>query len=211
MNQDNSIGAVILAAGSSSRLGRPKQLLEIGGIPLLARTVSAIHATGGVDPVVVVLGAAAEEISGRLAALETVDTAEFVTFGDWQLGMGSSLAFGVDYMLRLRPELRHLIISVCDQPFLDAEHVNKLLAGCLKHPRHIIASAYADTLGPPVVFPRCFFHELVEGSGKGGAKVTILRHMEMVVPIEFPQGGIDLDTIGDLESFYSISGGNFPL
>ena len=211
MSEEILIGAVILAAGSSSRMGHPKQLIEIGGIPLLARTVSAIHATGNVDPVVVVLGASAEAIIARLGELDTAENAEFVTCPDWQLGMGSSLAFGMGRMLEMFRELQHVLISVCDQPCLDAGHINKLVAACVKHPQHIIASGYAGTLGAPVVFPRGFFDHLVQGSGKGGAKNIILQNMDKVIPVDFPQGGVDLDTIGDVESFYSISGENFPL
>ena len=90
-------------------------------------------------------------------------------------------------------------MSVCDQPFLDTDIIGRLVARSMRYPEHIIPSAYSATVGPPVIFPRRYFHELAMLSGKQGAKKVIMRHMEKSIPVAFPKGGIDVDTASDAE------------
>ena len=199
MNQSPFIAAVILAAGPSSRLGQPKQLIEIEGKPLLQRVIEAFLEAGSMQRIVVVLGANEHAIRSRLQNMYGISEVEWTANPNWNSGMGQSLAYGIDYVDNRYIELQHAVVSVCDQPFLDANLVRRLVKQSKRHPQSIIPSAYSGTVGPPVVFPRKYFRDLREVSGKSGAKSVILKHMERVIPVAFPKGTIDKDTISDIQ------------
>jgi len=198
MSHNISMVALILAAGSSSRLGQPKQLIEIEGIPLLQRIVSAFHQNESVHHVLVVTGANERVIRQRLGNLDTFDGVEWLSNPDWRMGMGHSLAHALNHVDQKYPQVRHAIVSVCDQPFLDSATIHRLTEMSSCHPDCIVSSAYSGTMGPPVVFPRRYFAELLNLSGDSGAKRIINKHMLDVVPVAFPRGAIDIDTVSDL-------------
>ncbi|HUG10106.1 MAG TPA: NTP transferase domain-containing protein, partial [Opitutaceae bacterium] len=109
------VGAVVLAAGGSRRLGRAKQLVTHNGRTLLARTIAAA-CDAGIDTIVVVLGAAADEIRAALPSLPL--HVHFVVNERWPEGMGTSIACGVRQLETIDASIKGAMILVCDQPAL---------------------------------------------------------------------------------------------
>lgn len=191
------IGAIILAAGSSTRLGEPKQFLRYRGESLIRRTARAAR-EARCAPVVVVAGAAHRRIADELVALEV----EIVHNEDWQRGIGTSIRCGVEACLSREPALTAIAILVCDQPALDARIVSALRA---KSERGIAAAAYSGTLGVPAVFTSGYFPELRALADDYGAKRLLQSHAEDVTAVPFPEGAIDIDTPWDLRRLHDIN------
>lgn len=185
-------GAVILAAGESSRLGYPKQEVVYEGKALLQRAAKAV--LDGCDgPVMVVLGAHASRMRKLLSTIESKNL-HVVENHYWKDGMGSSIACGISALLKVDERLDGAIVSLCDQPHLGSDNIRKLCARFSKSPDRIIASAYASTMGPPVMFPRSFFRQLLLCSGDKGARKILKQHADSVHTIDFPELAQDIDT-----------------
>jgi molybdenum cofactor cytidylyltransferase len=186
--------AVVLAAGASQRLGRPKQLIPLEGESLVRRT-ARLALEVGCAPVVVVLGFEAERVGAALAGLHVAT----VVNAKWSSGMGSSLACGAVAARRARPEMDALLTLVCDQPRLTAEHLRRLLAfHASSGSAAITASAYSGRAGVPAVFSRSLFEELERIEGDRGARDLIARHEGHTV--DWPGGAWDIDWPEDLQS-----------
>ncbi|WP_347160059.1 nucleotidyltransferase family protein [Pontibacter chitinilyticus] len=185
-------GLILLAAGASTRLGEPKQLLMYEGESLLQRAIRTARASA-CQPVVVVLGANAEALLPDVSDLHVVQNPE------WEEGMASSIRSGVAALLALSPAVSGVVLMVCDQPFADSDLLEKLVAEKNLTGKGIIASAYSNTLGTPVLFTRPYFQTLLALRGKEGAKKLILTHAHDVATVPFPQGIIDVDTSEDYE------------
>src|SRR5262245_12782516 len=115
-SQGESIGAVILAAGASSRMGTSKQLLKFGGQTLLRRAALAAQ-EAGCNPVVIVTGARAEEMDEELHELDLRE----VNNPEWESGMGSSIRAGVQAILKANDKISALVLMLCDQPFVTSD------------------------------------------------------------------------------------------
>lgn len=174
---------VILAAGSSSRLGSPKQLIEWHGKPLLRHLAEQTLATD--FPVTIILGAYRELIQPCIADLPLT-----ILINDaWQEGMSSSIRLAASTI-----EADALLLMVCDQPHVSTAHLRALMGAHAATKPAIVASAYADTLGVPALFDCSLFAELASLTGQQGAKAIIQRHREAVLATPFPDGIIDIDT-----------------
>lgn len=184
----------VLAAGMSSRLGNPKQLLAYQGQSLLRNAVNTALLTT-IRPVVVVVGSNNNVIKKEMEELDVV-----VVYNEyWQQGMASSLRCGMTAVQKNNGDVDGIIFMVCDQPF-----VTKLLLDTLLHAQHetglpIVASSYGDQLGTPALFHKTIFTELMELKGDTGAKKIIKQHADQVTTVAFPKGLIDIDTIQDYE------------
>jgi molybdenum cofactor cytidylyltransferase len=184
--------AVILAAGASSRMGGPKQVVEYGGVSLLRRAaMAALEA--GCEPVVVVTGAHAELSRRELRdlAVQVVDNPE------WPTGMASSLRAGVLHVAT-HPDAQALIVMLCDQPHVGADLLRTLIAAHASTGKPIIACGYAGTLGVPALFARALWPECTALTGAAGAKHIIETDGSRVHVTPFPDGAIDIDTPADL-------------
>lgn len=185
-------GIVLLAAGSSSRLGQSKQLIEINHVPLLRKSVETAQQTN--CPVVVVLGANAAAHQ-KVIADQKIDV---VIHQDWQLGMGSSLKAGLTSLLNTYTDLPAVMVLVCDQPYLSINHLRTLLHVLQTQHQPIVASAYANTLGVPALFRKELFPNLLHLAHDSGARKIIQQFSDRVIAIPFEKGEIDLDTPQDL-------------
>ena len=174
------------------RLGEPKQQLPFQGKTLLQRAVQEGLASG-CAPVVVVLGAGAEVLEPELDGAPV----HIVQNPEWRDGMASSIRCGLQELLRVKPELTDCIFMVCDQPYVDAALLQKLVQAKQDGRSGIVASAYQDTVGTPVLFDQVYFPELLSLQGQEGAKKIILRHRDAMTLIAFPQGAVDIDTASD--------------
>lgn len=182
-----------MAAGASSRLGRPKQLAVHRGGPLL-RHVALQALASGADRVLVALGSQAERILPVLQGLDLLAARN----PDWAEGTASSVRFCVRLAGEEDPPLNGLLFLACDQPAVTAGHLDKILSAARRQPGRIIASSYADTLGVPAFFGEERFPDLLRLRGDAGAKQLILRHLEETVAVPLPQGELDVDRLEDL-------------
>jgi molybdenum cofactor cytidylyltransferase len=187
-------GLIILAAGSSSRLGRPKQNLEFKGKPLLQHAVEEA-VLSDCSPIIVVLGANEQNVRSELYARNV----QIVVNRHWEEGMSSSIVCGLKTLLKSTPSISQAIIMLCDQPFVDAEILNRLIAEKHDSEKAIAACTYDNTLGTPVLFDKSFFSKLLALDGQQGAKKLVFDHVEQVVSVPFPFGNIDIDTVDDYE------------
>lgn len=183
------VGAVVLAAGSSSRMGRPKQTLQYRGESLLRR--AALAALGaGCRPVVVVTGAHAA-LSRR--ELDGVEVRE-VFNPRWETGMASSVRAGVEGLVSANPDVAAAVLMLCDQPHVTAEVISGLVTAHRATGRPVVASAYGGSFGVPALFGRPLFTELARLEGEAGAKQVIKRHAAGAHFLPFPGGEVDVDT-----------------
>lgn len=196
-NNSQQIAVIILAAGASSRLGQSKQLLKVDGQTLLQRTVQAA-ANAGIKNSFVVLGANAEEHKKTIAQFPV----SVVQNPDWANGMGSSLKCGLKSVIEKLPDTTAVLVLVCDQPFLTAAHLTKMIDAFEHTDAEIITSVYRGTRGVPALFQKNLFGKLLALGDEQGARKIIESHQGPVQAIEFPKGEIDLDTPEDLENFY---------
>lgn len=186
-------GILILAAGNSSRLGNPKQLLKFNDKTLLRHV--ADEALKTTKSVVIVTG------SSHLLVSKEIEDLELKIFENvsWNKGMGSSIQLGISQFLRLFPDVENCIVTVCDQPFIKASVFDKLIHEHENSKKGIIASKYSETLGTPVLFAKKYFEDLSGLSGSEGAKKLIQQFRDDVAEINFDKGGIDIDTRSDYQ------------
>lgn len=188
----NRVAAVVLAAGPSRRLGRPKQLLAWRGGTLLGHAVRAALESGA-EPVVVVTGAEAERVRHAVASLPVT-----VAHNErWMDGMGGSIATGVREALAQRPDLGAVIIMACDQPAVDAAHL-AALAAALRPGFAAACSEYEGELGIPAAFDRSRFTELQRLGGERGARSVLEGALPHVAQVALPGGSLDVDTEADV-------------
>ena len=181
------IGAIVLAAGGSFRLGTPKQLVTFRGETLVRQAVKAALESV-CDRVIVVVGSRASEMRPELNDLPVV----VVENKDWQSGISSSIRSGIEEMISSEPE--GLVIMLCDQPFVTARVLNELVNTHHKTGRAIVASTYGTTRGVPAFFAPELFTELASLTKDEGARRIIASHPGKVATVEFPHGAIDIDT-----------------
>ncbi|GEL75252.1 nucleotidyltransferase family protein [Myxococcus virescens] len=189
-----TVGVVLLAAGGSSRLGHPKQLVRYQGSTLVRRAAEAA-ASLRCGPVVVVLGASRDAVAAELTglAVRTVDHA------DWAAGPGGSLRAGLGALRETEPPaLDAVLVLLCDQLRVDAAHLRTLLDTFERTRASVVASAYEDTRGVPALFARDVFPELEALSPDQGARGVIARVASRVVDVPLPGGGDDVDTPEDV-------------
>jgi molybdenum cofactor cytidylyltransferase len=193
--ESNFIG-VVLAAGSSSRMGRSKQLLTIEEQPLLRRSVlTALSAH--LKTVIVVVGANASEHRKVLDGLPV----EIIFNEAWHDGMGSSIRSAVTHIMQSHPQTEGIVMLACDQPLVDTAHVNKLIEMHSTTGKALVASGYANTNGIPAFFSKAYFVQLQRLEGAQGAKKIIQQDTSALCTVPFPQGEIDLDTPEDYTRF----------
>lgn len=194
-NDPTNIGAVILAAGESSRLGTPKQLLKYAGQSLLQHSIETATASG-VFPVVVVLGSNADIIKKEI----DIHKVPVVINNEWQEGMASSIRYGIKAMLQLNPSVEGTVMLLCDQPHITPALLATLVMKYRETGKLIVACQYRDTFGPPVFFHHTMFPDLLLLKGDIGAKSLISRHVNETELVSFPGGNMDVDTEADYQT-----------
>ena len=194
------IGAVILAAGESSRFGRPKQLVQFRGKSLVRRAVNAAK-DANCSAIVVVLGSKREQIERELKETDAIVAEN----QNWQRGIGSSIRVGVESAVNQAPDIEAIVLLTCDQPFVKTDTIKCLIAMREKTKKAIVASSYSQTLGVPALFDRSCFQELLALDDETGAKTIILSNRERVAELLFPEGKIDIDTVADYQKLTAQS------
>ncbi len=187
------VGLILLAAGGSSRLGRPKQLIERRGQTLIRHAAQAALGSG-CRPIVVVLGAAAEACRAQLANLAPL---QICVNNEWRRGIGSSLRSGLDAICA-QHRLGGVVIMLVDQPLVDAPAIDALLAAWRASRSAIVAAAYAGTVGVPALFSAELFDALRALPDESGAKCVIQRFEPQVQRVPLPGAALDVDAPADL-------------
>ncbi len=186
-------GLIILAAGNSSRMGEPKQLLPYEGKTFLQCAIDA--ALGSQATIkVVVLGADKDEIKKTFRA----DTIPVIHNQDWEKGMASTMQKGLAYLTKYQvPD--QVIILLCDQPFVNSEILDSLIETQKATGKGIVACRYSETLGVPALYTKKYFQEMLALKSSEGAKKLIFAHLDDVAEVDFPKGSVDIDTYEEYE------------
>lgn len=186
---------VLLAAGSSARLGKPKQLLKFNGKSLLQQTINSAGDTG-INPLIVVVGANASLLSNEIETKK----AHTVFNKHWQTGMASSINSGLNFLIEKYPLTDGVIFMMCDQPFVSAGLLKNLIIVQKQTGKPIVCSSYQDVLGVPAIFHKNIFPELLKLKGDTGARKIIQQHPHELATVQFLKGNIDIDTAEDYEN-----------
>lgn len=186
---------IILAAGASTRMGSPKQLLTYKGRSLLLNMVSVAAGTG-FHPVIVVTGANADslekEIEGR--------GVHIINNSGWKEGIASSIRTGILALEKNFPFADGVILMVCDQPYISSALLKELYTTQQQTGKPIVAATYSGINGTPVLFHKTLFPELLALKGDKGAGKILQQQKDLVATVSFPQGGIDIDTPENFET-----------
>ena len=190
----SDLGAIVLAAGGSSRMGRPKQLLVYQNQTLIRHAVQSA-AGAECNPVVVVLAPENPAIENQIADL-SIDVA---INPNWQSGIGSSIRIGVRRLLELSPDLDALLILLCDQPLINAKLLERLIETYRQSGKEVCACSFAQTIGPPVIAGKRFFSLLMNLPDDRGAKELWLQHPESLCTFACEEAATDIDTSADYQ------------
>jgi CTP:molybdopterin cytidylyltransferase MocA len=183
------VAGVLLAAGEGSRFGRPKALVEFSGQTLAERGVSLLRA-GGADPVLVVTGAAALELSGTRTVFNPA----------WRTGMGSSLRAALQALSDTAPDVGAAVVALADQPLVGPEAVARLIAA-YRAGAGVVVAAYDGRPRNPVLLAREHWPEVIAtAAGDQGARAFLRTRPDLVTPVECGDTGRpdDIDTPADL-------------
>ena len=184
---------VVLAAGGSTRMGRPKQLAELAGRPLLAHALAALD-DAPVDRVVVALGGAAEEVLGRVE----LGRAEPLVVEGWAAGMGHVLASS---LAGAGGDWRAVVVLLGDQPLVPGRAVARVVEAWRAGAGPVVTATYGGRPGHPKLFDRRLLPDLLRLTGDAGARDLVAAHPEWVQRVEVGDLGsdADVDVEADLE------------
>jgi molybdenum cofactor cytidylyltransferase len=188
-----SIAAVVLAAGSSTRMGRNKLLLEIDGEPMVRRAVrAAIEA--GLGPVIVVLGHEADRVRAALAGLACSP----VVNSEHAQGMRTSLQCGIE---RAAQDAGAAVVVLADMPFVSAPMIAALVERQRRTGAPLVVSRYGDVDAPPTLYDGSIFPEILALTGDHCGKAVARRHASEAVVVSWPAAALrDVDVAQDYES-----------
>lgn len=193
------IAILILAAGTSSRMGSPKQLLTINGKTFIEIAIeNAIKTT--VKDVFCVLGANAEKIKSEISN----QNVEFIFNKNYKKGLSSSIVFGIEYIKKQHLNFDAVLILLVDQPEVDTEYLNDLIATFQKNKTKIIASSYSKKSGVPAIFPKKYFKSLQLLKGDKGAKEFLQKHTSEIIQLKRKQAFLDIDLPEEYESYLKL-------
>ena len=199
---DSKVAAVVVAAGSSSRMTAVKQLLPWKDTTMLGYVIKQLKEAGAAH-VFVVLGAQQKEILNKIDASNIT----IIHNDNWPQGMGTSIAKTITYLMDKQLDYDGLLVAACDQPLIKLDHYKKLINSCINSGR-IITSSYSGGSGIPVVFDKIYFSELSTLSEDVGAKSIVKKHLDRLIQIDAPEAAIDLDTEERYEQYYHTHGIN---
>lgn len=199
-NTASNIAVVILAAGASNRMGSPKQLLKWGSETLIIHAIQkAINLS--TKEVIVILGANYEKIKEHIDNFPVT----ILNNPNWNLGLGNSIACASKYLSTQNNDLDGVMITLVDQPFITKEFLNKLIANFSPGKNQIIATAYENNYGVPVLFDKSYFKKLIALNDDFGAKQVLKENESSIKALIPPVKNVDLDYKEDYESYYKTN------
>jgi molybdenum cofactor cytidylyltransferase len=185
---NSRVAAIILAAGKSTRMGEPKQLLRLGERTVLERTLENVRAAG-VEEIVLVLGSSAATIQRQLPS-STFEGIKVVVNQAWGQGMASSLREG---LAALSPQIDGALIVLADQPFLRPATLDQIVDRYRLANAQIVIPMYKGSRGNPVLLDRSVFADVMALDGDVGCRAIFGGHVEGIVKVEVEDVGILLD------------------
>lgn len=195
MASARKLSVILLAAGSSSRLGQPKQLLAFKGSTLVHErlaTIGAILPDG--EPPVLVTGANRSEVAKAVKDLSHVEAFN-ATYSE---GMGGSIRAGLE---AVPADSEGCLFMLVDQPFVGRQHLREMIDKWQMQPDKVVAAEYSGIAGVPAIFPRRFFSHLSQLAGDQGArKILAALSADDVVEYHLPEAAVDIDTLEDLKN-----------
>jgi molybdenum cofactor cytidylyltransferase len=184
----NQTAIIILAAGESSRMEQPKQLLPFKNGTLLGHVADEAQKSG--MPVVIVLGANEDIVKQQL-----LDVSAEITYNEkWKDGISTSIKSGLQKAIENNSDIESFILCVCDQPYISTVLFQQLMEKKAASGKNIIACSYTGTIGTPVLFDKKYFDALMNLQGSEGAKKLLQTYSEDVALVSFEKGEIDIDT-----------------
>ena len=203
MTDDRSgrLAGVVLAAGTSSRMGRNKLFEPLGGTSVLRRAVGTAR-EAGLDPVLVVLGHQSDRALMELAGLRCTP----VLNAEFARGMNTSLRAGIS---AVPDDASGAVLMLADMPFVTAAMVRALVERYRASEAPLVASVYGEVLAPPILYGRPLFGELRTLAGDGCGKQVVKAHRAEAIEVRWPASALtDLDVPEDLDRVRSrIEGG----
>jgi molybdenum cofactor cytidylyltransferase len=190
-----NIEVMIMAAGASRRLGQPKQFIKYKEDTLIRRIVKE-SIKSKIGNITVVTGYHHEEIKNEIIDLNV----NIFYNEEWEEGLGASIRNGLKHILNKHSDTNAILLTMVDQPFVDATHLKKLVNAYDPSRPMIIASAYTGTFGVPVLVDSFYFDMLKELQGDEGGKKIFVNYLKNIVEIPFIEGAIDIDEKKDLNT-----------
>ena len=187
------VDIIVLAAGSSKRMGSPKQLLKVGETTLLGTILKTVVQSKA-NNVTCVLGANASLITPSISKFEI----EIVINPNYSNGLGTSISKGVSH-LKDR-DIDGVIILLGDQPFISSNYINKLVTTFSEEPHHIISTKYANKNGVPALFPKKYFNQLLLLNKDKGAQDILNNSLDFIKTLELVPNLKDIDTPTDYQN-----------
>jgi molybdenum cofactor cytidylyltransferase len=181
------ITAVVLSAGESSRMGRPKALLPIGGQTFIERIVAALS-DAGLEKIIVVLGHNAEALKRSIAPLPVT----VLINQDYARGQLSSLQVAIRHLLA-DENCQAVLVHLVDHPYLDARLARLLMERFRDSGKPIVVPRFQGRRGHPVIFARALFQELLDAPLDQGAKAVVNAHRHETLEVDTTEEGITLD------------------
>jgi CTP:molybdopterin cytidylyltransferase MocA len=193
----DNLAGMVLAAGGSTRLGRPKQLVELNGQPLICNALDAAGSSCGAG-LVVVTGDSATDVENAIAGYP----AQLARNDDWERGLASSIATGVDALAALNFDA--VLIMLCDQAFVDEQDIARLAEVWQNSPDRPAAAFYEDKIGVPAIFPDIYLDRLLRLEGDRGAQALLCEDSK-VSKVDMASAAFDVDTADDLQNIGALN------
>ena len=185
-----NVHVLVLAAGASTRLGQPKQLVRLGGRPAL-HIVLANAVTVAGNAVTVVIGANAQELTHMLAH----SPASSIVNRHWEEGIAASIRCGLG---SVPSSADAVMILLGDQVCVSSDDLKRLLAAWNGQESRLAAATYERHVGVPAILPRACFSELAQLRGDEGARKILQRNPDRLIRVPMSNAAFDLDTEEDL-------------
>ena len=192
------INAIILAAGESKRMTKPKPLLTFGDHTFLEQIISVLKLSD-VDQITVVLGAQAETVKKSIVLSET----NIVINKDYSKGQLSSLIVAIEYTTK---ETEAILVCLVDMPFITKEVVDEIISKFKQTNNPIIVPIFNKKRGHPVLFSRSLFNELINAPQEQGARYVLYSNEEKILELDTPESGIlvGINTPDDYKFHFGI-------
>lgn len=193
----SKLAVLILAAGNSSRMGSPKQLLKWKNTTLLQHSINSVKAINDIN--ILVLGANFEKIEPSIISDDII----ILQNKHWQKGLGNSIAAGVQYVKESLPNVDNILIVLGDQPLINSDYLKKMIGIHKLNREKLICTMYEKgRLGVPAIFNNSFFEELLQLNDDKGAKNILQMYSDRMLSVHGENLISDIDTIDDYELLY---------